>query len=138
MKKIIALKGRGGSGKSTTIKILPNILLKNGYGQVPGKFKQHGFDILDIFEKSGVKVGITSSGDTFDLVSKRLDELTKAGCEICICACRTSDRKPPGTIAATQSYPNYKAFYMDKTYASDQTTQAKVNNSDANKLFRII
>ena len=58
MKKIIALKGRGGSGKSTTIKMLPSILLKNGYTQVDEKYQKHGFDILDVFQKEELRVGI--------------------------------------------------------------------------------
>ncbi len=46
MSRIIALKGRGNSGKTTTINLLPNILLANGYSRVAGMFQQHGGDFL--------------------------------------------------------------------------------------------
>lgn len=50
MSRIIALKGRGNSGKTTTISLLPNILLANGYSRVAGMFQQHGSDFLGVFE----------------------------------------------------------------------------------------
>ncbi len=138
MKRIIALKGKGSSGKTTTIKLLPSILTQNGYSQVTGKHQLHGADFLDIFEKCGFRVGITSSGDTFDLVKNRLNDLVRENCDVCICACRTADRKPPGTIAATKSFSNYTTQYLDKTYDQGVIQQGKANTSDANKLFKMI
>lgn len=138
MGKIIALKGKGSSGKTTTIKLLPEILIQNGYKQNHGKYQPYGADFKDIFIKQGIKVGITSSGDTYDLVKDRLDEFIQENCDICICACRTSDRKPLGTIAATQSFSGYTNEYIDKTYAQGEIQQKQANRADALTLFNKI
>jgi serine/threonine-protein kinase HipA len=42
MKRTIASMGRGNSGKSTKIKMLPAILNANGYHQVPGMLRIYG------------------------------------------------------------------------------------------------
>lgn len=133
--KIIALQGRGNSGKTTTIKMLPDILLANGFKQVPNKMKNYGGDFLNIFQDGNKKIGITSSGDTFDLVKKRLNDLIIENCDVCICACRTADRIPPGTIAATKNFPNYTTEYVAKSYANGTTGQLQANQDDSQVLF---
>lgn len=138
MKRIIALQGKGSSGKTTTIKLLPAILEENGYTPVPGKYRSYGSDFRDIFEKSGVRIGLTSSGDTYDLVTTRLKELVADCCDICVCACRTSDRLPPGTIAATKRFPDYEPVYLNKTYADGDSARNDVNKLDAERLYRLI
>tara|TARA_B100000508_G_C11465630_1_gene282066 strand:- start:15472 stop:15891 length:420 start_codon:yes stop_codon:yes gene_type:complete len=136
--KIIALRGRGCSGKTTTINMLPAILTSNGYTQVPNMYQNYGSDFLDVYEKGNTRVGLTSSGDTFDLVNDRLTELVGHGCQICICACRTYDRVPPGTIAATQNFPGYQNECVDKTYANSADNQIIANQKDAAIIFRRI
>ncbi len=138
--KIIALQGKGNSGKTTSIKILHNIMLSNNYTQIQNMRQNHGNDFLDIYINSitKLKVGITSSGDTYDLVSDRLQDLVNAKCDVCICACRTFDRKPPGTVAATKKFTGYKNIYLPKTYSSTSTQEVIDNTSDANKLFNLI
>ncbi len=115
--------------------MLPSILIANGYKQVPNKHQKHGGDFLDIYDNGMKKVGITSSGDTFDLVNDRLSDLVTEKCDVCICACRTADRKPPGTIAATKNFPGYTTEYVNKTYVSNPSGQSRVNQNDANVLF---
>ncbi len=63
-------------------------------------------------------IGITSSGDTFDLVHDNLEALINDGCKLCVCACRTYDRYGQGTNAAIDTFlPNYQKQYIDKTVA---------------------
>lgn len=138
MSRIIALQGRAGSGKTTTINLLPNILVAHGFRQVPGMYQPHGSDFLDVYEDGKIRVGVTSSGDTFDLVHDRLADLVTAKCDVCICACRTSDRVPPGTIAAVQSFPGYTSQFLPKTYAPLPSQEATVNAADANTLYTSI
>jgi len=137
-KRIIALKGRGNSGKTSTIKLLPEILKENGFNQVPNKYRKFGSDFRDIFIKDGLLVGITSSGDTYDLVKQRLAELINDNCIICICACRTFDRSEKGTIAATKEFNNYETEYVNKTYENNESKQYEVNKKDAEKLMERI
>jgi hypothetical protein len=134
MSRIIALKGRGNSGKTTTINMLPNILLANGYSRVAGMYQKHGSDFLDVFENGIQRVGVTSSGDTYDLVDDRLTDLVNAKCDVCVCACRTSG----GTHTAIYNFTGYTSHFEHKTYASSPAQEPIVNAADANKLFSLI
>lgn len=134
MGRIIALKGRGNSGKTTTINLLPNILLANGYIKVAGMYQNHDRDFLDVFENGKQRVGVTSSRDTFDLVHDRLTDLVNAGCDVCICACRTSG----GILTAIYNFTGYASHFEQKTYASNPAQEPRVNAIDANKLFSLI
>ena len=138
MNRIIALQGRGSSGKTTTINMLPAILRANGYRPVPGMYQPHGADFLDVYENGIIRLGVTSSGDTYDLVHDRLTDLINAGCTVCICACRTRDNVPPGTIAAVNSFPGFTPTFIQKTYATTPAQESIVNNADANTLFNTI
>jgi hypothetical protein len=138
MNGIIALQGKGSSGKTTTINMLPAILRANGYRPVPGKYRQHGAGFLDVYENGVIRLGVTSSGDTYDLVHDRLSDLINAGCTVCICACRTRDNVPPGTIAAVNSFPGYIPTFIQKTYATTPAQEPITNAADANSLFNAI
>jgi len=134
MRRIIALKGRGYSGKTTTINLLPNILRANGYISVAGMHQNYGRDFLDVFENGTQIVGVTSSGDSFDLVHDRLTDLVNAGCDVCVCACRTSG----GTHTAISDFTGYVSHFEQKTYALNPAQEPIVNANDANQLFSLI
>jgi hypothetical protein len=134
MSRIIALMGRMDSGKTTTIHMLPNILLGNGYSQVPGMLQTFGKDFMDVFENGSIRVGLTSSGDTHDLVHDRLTDLINYGCDVCICACRTSG----GTHVAIHGFTTHTSHFEQKTYASTIAQQPIVNLRDANTLFSLV
>ena len=138
MGRIIALQGRANSGKSTTINLLPTILLAHGYSRVAGMYQNHGGDFLDVFENGKQRVGVTSSGDTHDLVHDRLTDLVNAKCDVCVCACRTFDRVPPGTVAAVNSFSGYTPQFVPKTIATSVAQEPIVNAADANTVFSLI
>jgi hypothetical protein len=138
MKTIIALRGRGNSGKSETIRILHSLLLQNNYQQVRSNFTPAGGDFLTVFTKKEILIGITSSGDTYDLVHDRLQELVTSNCSICVCACRTYDRVQPGTNAAVLEFKNYVNQFVEKTIDNNVTTRLNTNTSDAQNLLSII
>lgn len=134
MSRIIALKGRGNSGKTTTIHLLPDILLTNGYSRVARMYQNHGSDFLDVFENGKQRVGVTSSGDTYDLVHDRLTDLVNAKCNVCVCACRTSG----GTHTAIYDLKGYTSHFEQKTYAANPAQEPIVNATDVNKIFSLI
>jgi hypothetical protein len=131
MATIIALRGRGNSGKSQTIRLLHGLLLGNGYQLVRSNLGTH-VDFTAVFKKKGKLIGITSAGDTFDLVRGRLQELINDGCEICVCACRTHDRDGHGTNAAIDTFTNYEKHYFDKTISDDH---GQANHADAQRIL---
>jgi hypothetical protein len=85
-----------------------------------------------------VLVGVTSSGDTYDLVHDRIQELINENCGIIVCACRTFDRVPPGTNAAILEFTNYRNQFVQKTINQDIKTQRATNTRDSQNLFSII
>ncbi len=139
MPKIIALKGKANSGKTTTIHLLPTVLLANGYHQVSQQPIPPAGDFEAVFENpiKKIKLGVTSRGDTHDAVHNALDAFVNAGCDTCICACRTKDRVPPGTNAAVNSFPTHPPQFVPKTLALI-AAQPAVNANDANTLFSLI
>ncbi len=137
MKTIIALRGKGNSGKTTTIRILHDLLLTNDYAEVRSNFRVDGGDFITIFRKRNKLVGVTSSGDTYDLVHSRLQEMVDRDCKICVCACRTFDRVPPGTNAAILEFQNYANEFIEKT-VDGSNRQSTTNSRDARILFDTI
>jgi len=134
MGTIIALRGIGNSGKSETIRILHELMLNNGYQEIDGNYNQRN-DFYSIFLMNKIRIGITSSGDNYDLVHDNLEILINNGCEICVCACRTYDRVPPGTNAAVEGFNNYTYRYIQKTYDNNINTQTHTNAIDAQRLL---
>lgn len=136
---IFALRGRGNSGKSTTIRLLHGLFIQNGYQIVSTTFNPGGGDFRTVFTKKGKLIGITSSGDTFDLVHDNLEALINGGCILCVCACRTYDRYGQGTNAAIDTFlPNYQKQYIDKTVAATAAQEQQANQNDAQILFHTV
>ncbi len=138
MNTIIALRGKGNSGKSTTIRLLYDLLSQNSYQLISSNFHVNGGDFIAVFSKKGKLIGVTSSGDTYDLVHDRLQDLVNANCNICVCACRTFDRVPPGTNAAVIEFTNYRNQFVEKTHNGNAATQQITNMNDAQTLLSLI
>jgi hypothetical protein len=137
MPRILALSGKGNSGKTTTIRLLPNILRSHGYHSVPGSQISHGNDFSEIFENGNRKIGVTSAGDSYDLVHDRLQDLMDANCDDYICACRSYDVSNHGTHAAINSF-HCTTEFIPKTLESNPDLQARVNAADALRIFNWI
>jgi len=135
LNKIIALKGKGNSGKSATIRILNELLIQNDFESVRSDIELGYADFTSVFRKNGKLIGITSSGDTYDLVHDRLTDLINDDCVICVCACRTYDRVPRGTIAAILEFNNFQNKFINKTFDENIDSHANTNRKDANVLF---
>lgn len=135
---IFALRGRGNSGKSTTIRLLHGLLNQNGYQIVSTTFNPQGGDFRTVFTKNGKLIGITSSGDTFDLVHDNLEALINDGCTICVCSCRNYDRSSQGTNAAIDSFTNFQKQYINKTIVASAIQEQQANQDDAQILFNTV
>lgn len=135
MNTIIGLRGKGGSGKTTTIGKLFELLKKKGYEIESSSFIAIGTDFKAILFRNDIKIGISSWGDSYDLVFNALKELMDSGCTICVCACRTYDRINPGTNAAITQFTNYKHQFIQKTVADNKISIDDASNKDADVLF---
>ena len=87
-KLIIVNKGHAGVGKSSSIKLVFE-KLKALHSSVVTVINDDG-DITATIDVNGTLVGIESQGDPNSRMFKTLPELVVRGCEIIVCACRTS------------------------------------------------
>ena len=92
MTRIIALRGRGFVGKTTTIIQLADGLGNFGWNREWRVFHGNRIDIIDLYRNdNGILLGVASAGDNYDEVASALFRLVNAGASIMICACRTRD-----------------------------------------------
>lgn len=138
--KIIALKGEKNSGKSHTINIVYQFLLREGYTQVPGHFRVLGNpvmkDFTDVLIKKKTLVGIVGMGDYergTGSLKKLLDELKDQGCDIAICACQSR----PNIIKAVSDFPDH--IFVDKAPASSAESEHRIINfRDAQRIIETL
>ncbi|UTW47126.1 ATP-binding protein [Bacterioplanoides sp. SCSIO 12839] len=88
MNRVIALFGPGNSGKTSTLRIVHQQLLKMDFDTMEKYHKSH-VDIREIFIIDGVKVGLETQGDPYSRLAESLELFKKIGCKIIICASRT-------------------------------------------------
>jgi hypothetical protein len=134
---VIALRGIHDTGKSETINMIYQNLLRNGYQQVPRCFQNLGGhnDFLDIIENGTKKIGIVSMGDIANRLSQYLLDFNNANCQISICACRSRG----ATVQAVMQYPQHQ--FIPKTVLQINSTrqqQLTVNQQDADRIIALI
>ena len=93
--KLIVLKGKENTGKTTTINCVCNDLRGKGYIEPSSKtFEDLGNgDFLTVLEKEGVKIGIISQGDEPDKFLNYFEKIEQKACSNnikVICALRKS------------------------------------------------
>ncbi len=89
-KTIIANCGEGDKGKTSSIRTLYRKLCKaTGKGDQEKETEQKK-DICEVVTINKVNVGISSFGDTRQVVKEHIDELIRKGCEIMVTACRNN------------------------------------------------
>ena len=132
MGKIIYLKGRGNSGKTSTINNVFNLLVSK-YKNAKIDFIKKGNDIKLTIEINGILVGIESQGDPNSRLKKSLDEFEAKNCDIIFCATRTSGM----TVDWVKSHSkNYNLFKSNQTYTS-KANQTASNNAMAINLIKL-
>ena len=105
MKKLIAVRGVAERGKSSSIKMVYQ-MLKTAYPRAEIRELFVGVDITVVITVNGVKVGIESQGDPNSRLKESLNLFVKIGCEVIICATRTrgmtvnwvEEKQPPYDI----------------------------------------
>lgn len=145
--KVIVLKGRDNSGKTTTLKKVHEFLMKAG-GEQETNYKvdlKGNDDFRDVINFAGKKIGIVTQGDygkkqikqgcdvekmTAFSVGEHLEALDRAHCDVAICAC-TTGKNIEKTI--TKDYP--EATPIDKEIKSLQEIE---NTLKAMEIIQIL
>ena len=144
--RVIALRGRGSIGKSTTLaKELTRLLIQNGWRLVSEWRHGNGIDVVNVYTNDdGVLLGVASAGDKYDEVAQAFATLVGQGCTVIICACRTKDMPNAagdvrGTNTAMREFSD-DITYIDKTIADRNDTVAcdRANETDAQRLLNLL
>lgn len=114
MKKIIAVKGKSNTGKTTSIKKIHEWIRKNYAVKIIIPNTWTGDDIKTIIEVDGFKLGICSAGDLGLSVKSYMDEFDKNHCDLIICACRTKGQ----TFKVIQGYWS-KGYLINYVYTKE-------------------
>ncbi len=129
--KIIAIRGTANVGKSTTIREVYSILIEqHEYNVINADFLQN-IDIRVVIEKNGVKVGIESQGDPNSRLEESLNEFERIGCEIIVCATRTSGMTVRWVNAKR---PLYSVNWKEKQPENVETRQFASNLNMAREI----
>ena len=131
MSDIIALKGRGNSGKTQTIKAVFKNLNTKYPNAIITNLKPNTIDIKIIMDINGTKVGIESQGDPDSRLKQSLSDFSNANCDIIICATRTSGM----TVNWVNSYSSkYNINFLQQSYVS-KNNQSATNIKTANHII---
>ena len=145
MNRIIALRGRGSIGKTTTIVELADELINFGWNREWRTVHGNGIDIIDLYRNNeGILLGVASEGDNYDEVAPALHRLVNAGAMVMICACRTKDMPNAkgiirGTHAAMKEITRNITF-VNKTIVEQEkeTLRQQTNTQDINSIMNIL
>ena len=102
LRKAIALKGRRRIGKSQTIRTVDELLREKYPSARVGHERRTRVDLRVVLGINGVRIGIESNSDP-----KSLDLFVRLGCNVIICATRTTGK----TVAAVTALPGYEPGY---------------------------
>ena len=89
-KTIIANCGEGNKGKTSSIRTLYRKLCEATGKEDQEKEAEQKEDICEVVKINEVFVGISSFGDTRQVIKEHIDELKGKGCEIIVTACRNN------------------------------------------------
>ena len=132
MKNIIALEGIGGSGKTSTLKIVINKFREVSSSSLASAQKT-GKDQREIFNVNDKKVGIETQGDPNSRLETSLELFTSEGCDLIICATRTYG----GTVKIVEKLsPPYEISWRGQSFVQRSKLQHESNAAIAELIFK--
>lgn len=89
-KRLVALRGKGQVGKTTSLHNLNRLLLSEPHAKTV-KFTKYGYklDFATIIDYAGKRVGIVSRGDVAADLAGFIEDLESDRCHVIVCAART-------------------------------------------------
>ncbi len=133
MAKIIVVRGKGSIGKSASIVMARDMLLKK-YPDAKYELEvnRRSVDILVVIIVNGIKIGIESRGDTEELLKAGLKILMKHKCDVIVCATRTGG-KTVRIIEALEK--NHEVCWIVKKPESNPDAYKEANRRVAMKIL---
>lgn len=143
---VIALKGIQNSGKTSSLKIVYDYLVKNEWKSEPdAKRILEEEDIYDILTKGVFRIGFVTQGDyggdKKNSVKQYLRAFDNKSCGVTICACSLTlkgrDRQGIQTSINHYEFVSYvEKTIVDATNGNDKMGQDEANKKDALEVLR--
>lgn len=138
-KLVIANRGAGYIGKSSSVRFVYQLLKDNGHKLLVEEWQ--GEDIKAIFDINGVKVGIESQGDPGYDMEKTMEEFVGTNCDIIITSCRTrldTYHKVTDYLGEENGYDIlWAAHYVYQAPEADES-RALLNARYAQQVYQLI
>lgn len=136
---VIAIWGHGGQGKSQTVRGIYKELVNN-HGAVvtnlvQSKLPQNG-DVKVVLSIGNVIIGIESQGDPKSRVLVSVPEFARIGCNVIICATRTSGETVK-TVRDTANNNGYRLIWSTN-HRSNNVNQQQLNQMSVNQLTHMV
>lgn len=87
-KTAIAISGQGNLGKSTTVKYIAQLLMQQPGAMCTPSILDFDQDVKAIITRGTLTIGIESQDDPGLRQADTLNEFSRKGCDLIICACR--------------------------------------------------
>lgn len=113
-KKIIAVRGKPDSGKTTAITLAHDELARSGRS-IYSNPRYDATELKEVLEIDGVIVGFASSGDKPDRLERTLRFLLEYDCVVLVCAARLNRSGEPAhkTIDAVVHFSDDNGFVLE-------------------------
>lgn len=133
--KIIALFGLSNTGKTTTIKLVYNMVLQQG-GMTTQKKPLGGDpnDFLDIVLWKNIKIVFFSMGDNSTALANAIYNYREQNCDLMICSLSIGTPK----VRANNALNRFNATRINKTIVSQTNLEINANMNDAQTIFNLI
>lgn len=130
MKKAIALKGKAKIGKSQTLRTVDELLRV----KYPGAIVEHEYrtraEVRAVLNINGVIIGIETTGENIKRINESFDLFVNLGCEVIICATRTTGK----TVTAVNALPGYEVVWLAQRAQSNPIEQVLGNLAMARQI----
>jgi len=136
-KTIIANWGQADKGKSATIKLIAEKIIKNYPNAILSPLNiEYSSDIKVIITLGNIKIGIESQGDPNSRLFSSLKEFSQVNCDLIICSTRTTGATV-NAVNALSKTDSYEIIWATN-YRSIDKNQDVLNDLSANQIFELI
>ncbi len=132
MKTLLALRGAGNRGKSTTLRMLID-MVKSAYPSAILEEKRFKIDITIVITIGKKKVGIETQGDPNSRLEESLKRFVEIGCKVIVCASRTYGQTVEIVSKAAES--GYNIRWFEKAQDRVPGERAAANMAIAKQLY---